>query len=57
MRAQQTGAFEGLSVLPFLNQLGISAEQHVRHLPAIEFRRSGIYRRGKQIVLERIGQG
>ena len=52
MGAEPCGALEGLGVLPGLDFFGVAAQQHVGHLPAVEFGRAGIDRRGQKAVLE-----
>ena len=57
MRTQPSGALQSLLHLPFLNQPRIPAEQDIRHLPPVELRRPGIYRRLHQTVLEAVAEG
>ena len=48
--------FNSLLVLPFTDQFRISAEENIRNFPSVEFRWSGVYRRGEQTVLKAVAQ-
>ena len=55
-RTELFSALYGLLVLPFPDEFGIAAEEHFRHLPAVELGRSGVNRRREKAVLEAVAQ-
>ena len=51
------GAFDGFLVLPGADEFGVSAEEDVRDLPAVELGRARVDGRGDKAVLKGVGQG
>ena len=56
MRSKELCSLDGLLVLPFADEFGISAQKYIRDSPAVEFCRSCVDRWRYETILETVAQ-